>query len=570
MNADIHGPSITVDGCCPREPAPPHYPAANALPCCGGGPSSAEQESNGLSLSKASERQLAQSEENYRLLLDGVQDHAILMLDPKGSVLTWNAGAQRIKGYSAAEIIGCNFACFFLPEDIAQDRPQQLLRMASAAGRYEEELIRVRRDGSQFLARVTLTALRDTAGALRGFAEFSYDLSARQASEARYRGLLEAAPDAMVVVNPTGEIVLLNRRAEKQFGYRADELLGQHVTNLIPEGFAERLVSDGKRSAAEALAQQIGTGIELSAQRRDGSRFPVEIMLSPLHSAEGILVTAAIRDISARKSADADLLHKVDELDHSNRELARFASMAASANQELEAFAYSVSHDLRAPLRTLDGFSLVLLEDYGEQLDTDGKDALVRIRKASQRMGILIDDMLALSQVSRRELKMTGVDLCAMASSIIEELQLREPLRSVSFRCTPGLYAVTDSHLIRIALANLLANAWKFTGKKTHAEITFGTAARQGSKAYVISDNGVGFDMAYASKLFGAFQRMHSSKEFEGTGIGLATVRRVIQRLGGQVWAEALVDQGAAFYFVLDDKQSGPGEQHERTRDFAG
>ncbi len=504
-----------------------------------------------ISVRKAAERQLAQSEEQYRLLLDGVQDHAILMLDPQGTVLTWNSGAQRIKGYSAAQIIGHNFACFFLPEDIARGRPQEVLRLASAAGRHEEEVMRVRGDGSQFLARVTFTALRDAAGTLRGFTEFSHDLSARQAGEARYRGLLEAAPDAMVVVDPAGEIVLLNRRAEKQFGYRACELLGQPVTNLLPEGFAERLVSDGKRSASEALAQQIGTGIELSGRRRDGSRFPVEIMLSPLHSAEGILVTAAIRDISVRKSAAADLLRKVEELDHSNRELARFASMAHTANQELEAFAYSVSHDLRAPLRTLDGFSLVLLEDYGDRLDAEGRDSLVRIRKASQRMGLLIDDMLALSQVSRHELRLSRVDLSAMALSIVEELQLREPQRSVSFSCAPDLFALTDSHLIRIALINLLANAWKFTGKRSHAHIEFGTVDHQGKPAYVVRDDGAGFDMAYAGKLFGAFQRMHGAKEFEGTGIGLATVRRVILRLGGKVWAEAAVEKGAAFFFVL-------------------
>jgi diguanylate cyclase (GGDEF)-like protein/PAS domain S-box-containing protein len=252
---------------------------------------------------------LRESEERYRMLLDGVRDYAIFMVDQRGQVLSWNAGAERIKGYSAEQIIGHNFACFFPQEDIDRGRPEEVLRIAAANGRHVEQGMCVRRDGSQFLASVTFTALRDSAGNLRGFSEISHDLSERKESEAKYRGLLEAAPDAMVVVNQGGEIVLLNFQAEKQFGYRRDELVGQNVKNIIPEGFAERLIADSLRSAADALAQQIGTGIELSGQRRDGSEFPIEIMLSPLESAEGILVTAAIRDISARKKAEAQMIY---------------------------------------------------------------------------------------------------------------------------------------------------------------------------------------------------------------------------------------------------------------------
>ena len=245
------------------------------------------------------------SEERYRMLLDGVQDYAIFMIDPRGQVISWNAGAERIKSYTADQIIGRNFSCFFPPEDIERGRPEEVLRITAASGRYDEQGMRVRKDGSRFLASVTFTALRDPAGNLRGFSELSHDLSKSKASEARYRGLLEAAPDAMVVVNQGGEIVLLNVQAEKQFGYRRDELLGQPVKNIIPEGFAERLIADALRSAEDALAQQIGTGIELTGRRKDGSEFPIEIMLSPLESAEGILVTAAIRDISMRKKAEA-------------------------------------------------------------------------------------------------------------------------------------------------------------------------------------------------------------------------------------------------------------------------
>jgi PAS domain S-box-containing protein len=262
-----------------------------------------QRNSSGRELSEA----LRESEERYQMLLDGIPNYAIFMMDTQGRILSWNAGAERIKGYSSDQIIGHNFSCFFPPEDIRRGRPEEVLRITAASGRHEEQGMRMRKDGSRFLAGVTFTALRDLAGNLRGFSEFSHDLSESKESGAKYRGLLEAAPDAMLVVNQAGEIVLLNVRAEKQFGYSRDELIGQQVKNIIPEGFAERLIADGTRSAAEALAQQIGTGIELIARRKDGSEFPIEIMLSPLGSAEGILVTAAIRDISRRKDAETHL-----------------------------------------------------------------------------------------------------------------------------------------------------------------------------------------------------------------------------------------------------------------------
>jgi PAS domain S-box-containing protein len=262
-----------------------------------------QRDSSGRELAEA----LRESEERYRMLLDGIQNYAIFMMDAQGRILSWNAGAERIKGYTSDQIIGRNFSCFFPPEDIKRGRPEEVLRRTAASGRHEEQGMRVRKNGSRFLASVTVTALRDPAGNLRGFSEFSHDLSESKESGAKYRGLLEAAPDAMVVVNQAGEIVLLNVQAEKQFGYSRDELVGQQVKNIIPEGFAERLIADGTRSAAEALAQQIGTGIELIARRKDGTEFPIEIMLSPLESAEGILVTAAIRDISVRKDAETHL-----------------------------------------------------------------------------------------------------------------------------------------------------------------------------------------------------------------------------------------------------------------------
>jgi PAS domain S-box-containing protein len=256
---------------------------------------------------ETAEEALREGERKYRMLVDGVKEYAILMLGPQGEIRSWNPGAERMTGCAWEEVAGQNFSRFFSADDVSLGRPQEILRKAAESGEYEEQGTRVRKDGTRYQIRTTFTASRDPAGNLRGFSVISRDLTENKESETKYRGLLEAAPDAMVVVNQSGEIVLLNVQAEKQFGYRRDELLGQKVTNIIPIGFAERLIADDLRSTEDASAQQIGTGIELIAERKDGSEFPIEIMLSPLQSAEGTLVTAAIRDISVRKAAETHL-----------------------------------------------------------------------------------------------------------------------------------------------------------------------------------------------------------------------------------------------------------------------
>ena len=246
---------------------------------------------------------LRDREKAVQILLNEFEDYAVFRLDSKGRVV----GAERLKGYSAKEIIGRNFSVFFPQGDIALHKPEGTLRMASATGRFEESGLRVRKDGSEFIARVTDVASRDSAGILRGFSVSTHDLTANQESEARYRVLLEAAPDGIVVVNEAGEIALLNAQVERQFGYRRDELLGQKVTNIIPIGLADRLIAEGIRTATEVLAQQIGPAIELQGLRKDGTEFPIEVILSPLQSPQGKLVTAGIRDITLRKDAERHL-----------------------------------------------------------------------------------------------------------------------------------------------------------------------------------------------------------------------------------------------------------------------
>ncbi|HWI40123.1 MAG TPA: ATP-binding protein, partial [Verrucomicrobiae bacterium] len=232
--------------------------------------------------------------------------------------------------------------------------------------------------------------------------------------------------------------------------------------------------------------------------------------------------------------------------------LRRAKEAADVANREVEAFSYSVSHDLRAPLRAIDGFSQALLEDYEHVLDETGRDYLRRVRTATQRMAQLIDDLLKLSRLTRAELNITMVDLSAIARGVAHELQRTQPERKVTFRIADGLTASADAHLIKIVLDNLLGNSWKFTSRKEAALIEFFSIPENGSTAYCVRDNGAGFDMAYSSKLFATFQRLHSEKDFSGTGIGLSLVQRVIHRLGGEIRAEGKVGEGAMFCFTLD------------------
>jgi PAS domain S-box-containing protein len=382
-----------------------------------------------------------------------------------------------------------------------------------------------------------LTALRDPAGNLRGFSEVSHDLSESKASEARYRNLLEAAPDPMVVVNRSGVIVLLNVQAEVRFGYRRDELVGQPVKNIIPEGFAERLIADGTRTAAEALEQQIGTGIELSGRRKDGSEFPIEIMLSPLESAEGILVTAAIRDISVRKAAEKHLAQKVDELKRSNEELGQFA--------------YIASHDLQEPLRMVASYTQLLSRRYKGKLDSDADDFIAFAVDGASRMQHLIRDLLAYSRVGtegRGLLETSSGEALDQAvinlRSAIEEcgaLVTHDPLPSV----------LADRMQLTQLFQNLVGNAIKYQRPGTPEVHVSAAMDRDRKWIFSVKDNGLGIEAKYTERIFGMFQRLHKREEFEGTGIGLAICKKIVERHDGTISVESEPGRGSTFRFSL-------------------
>ncbi len=611
---------------------------------------------------------LRDQEEKYRLLIDGVQDYAIFTLDPHGMVASWNAGAERIKGYRADEIIGQNFSRFYLQSDIDQGKPKAELQIAGAAGRSEVEHWRVRKDGSRFWANVVLTAARNSSGSLLGFSEISRDISERKETEAKYRGLLEAAPDAMVVVNQDGEIVLLNVQAEKQFAYHRDELVGQKVKNIIPEGFAERLISDGARSAAEALAQQIGTGIELYGRRKDGSEFPIEIMLSPLESTEGILVTAAIRDISVRKAGEEHLAqmegryrglleaapdamvvvnqgteivllnvqaenqfgYRRDELlgqkvkniipeGFAERLIADGTRSAAEAlaqqigtgielvgrrkdgsefpleimlsplespegilvtaairditvrkdaethlvktvgelkrsNDELQQFAYVASHDLQEPLRMVASYTQLLAKRYKGRLDSEADEFIAYAVDGSNRMQGLIRDLLAYSRAGTNGKALRDVSSEKALKEALSNLRvtIQESGALVTHDSLPTITS-DDTQLVQV-FQNLVGNAIKY--RSSEVPQVHVSATKNGGKEWIFSvrDNGLGIDPQYFGRIFVLFQRLHGREEYKGTGIGLTICKKIVERLGGKIWVESQPEKGSTFHFALPER----------------
>ncbi|WP_035270963.1 sensor histidine kinase [Desulfonatronum thiodismutans] len=365
--------------------------------------------------------------------------------------------------------------------------------------------------------------------------------------ERQFRRLVDNA-SLPIFIQTNGTFAYLNKQALNLYGAVSPEsLLGRSVLERVhPRHHKEvlariRLLNEEKESVPS---------LEQTHRRLDGGEFFVNVSAAPFQFQGSDGAVVFVQDITERKGFEEELRKLNQQLEQRVKE--RTARLE-EVNQELEAFSYSVSHDLRAPLRGIDGFSQALLEDYHDKLDGQGRDYLDRVRKASQRMGLLIDDLLKLSRVSRAALSVTNVNLSQMAEGVLTGLAESEPERDVETVVEQDLTITADPTLIQIVLENLLDNAWKFTRYVPRPRIEFGRRMENHEQVIFLKDNGAGFDMTYAGKLFTAFQRLHSLERFPGTGIGLATTGRIIRRHGGKIWAEAEPDNGATFFFSLPD-----------------
>ena len=370
-------------------------------------------------------------------------------------------------------------------------------------------------------------------------------LHGRGKAEEKLDRLLSSMPDALIIVNAEGKIVGSNAQTGKLFGYSDRELQGGSMALLVPERFrkTQRQYYAAHFSPRGGLVPEMTT--ELCGLHKDGREFPIEISTKPLAAEKGLVVTSAIRDITDRKRVE-------QQISKLNKELERRAVELENANKELEAFSYSVSHDLRSPLQNIDSFSQILMEDYANQLDAEGLDYVQRLRGSCQHMQDIIDALLALSNMMRKELLVDHFDLTALANAVAADLKQKNPDRLVDWVIAEGLTAEGDAQLLRVVLENLFGNAWKFTANRPRARIEFGALPQSnGARTYFVRDDGAGFDMAHAGHLFKPFKRLHDQSEFRGTGIGLATVQRVIHRHQGKIWAEGVVNHGATFCFTL-------------------
>jgi PAS domain S-box-containing protein len=383
-------------------------------------------------------------------------------------------------------------------------------------------------------------------------------LRGRVNAEDKLDRLLGSMPDALIIINAEGKIISSNAHMEKLFGYSERELQGERMALLVPERFRQTQRQYYAGYFSQRNGRPPAATMEFCGLHKDGREFPIEVSTKPL-AAEGggLLVTSTMRDITGRKQVEEQIFKL-------NKELENRAMQLEAANKELEAFSYSVSHDLRSPLQNIDSFSLILKEDYANRLDASGLEYVERLRASCQHMEDIINALLSLSSMMRSELVVDQFDLSALAHAVAADLKQKEPDRLVEWVIADGLTAEGDAQLLRVVLENLFGNAWKFTMNRPRARIEFGALPQSnGARTYFVRDDGAGFDMTRVGTLFTPFKRLHSQNEFRGTGVGLATVQRVIQRHHGKIWAEGIVDHGATFCFTLrEEGGSANGQLH--------
>lgn len=484
-----------------------------------------------------------QSEGVFRRLVEGVQDYAIFLLTTDGTVASWNPGAERFKQYKAVEIIGKPFTVFYPQADIASGKPAMELKVAAEVGRYEDEGWRIRKDGTRFWANVVITAVRDEDGTLLGFGKITRDITERREAELRYRLLIEGVTDyAIYSLDRTGIVTSWNSGAQRIKGYTAEEIVGKHFSQFYTKEDAEAGMPAQVLAAASSAGHYEGEGWRI---RKDGTRFWSSVVVTPLRDEAGELIgfSKITRDITDRMLLQEKIQQHAEELE------ARIAE-SERTNAELEAFSYSVSHDLRAPLRAIEGFSDIILTDFGAQLPAEVVELLHNIVTSSVRMNRLVQDLLNYGRLSRIEMDASPVKV-AKAVNEAREL-IEEDLRDKVTTSVDPAFAVS-AHLPTLTqiLFNLINNGLKFypPGATPRVEVQ----ARRDGRSIVIGvlDEGIGIMPQHHERIFQVFERLQTAEEYPGTGIGLAIVKRGINRMGGTIRVESAPGKGSKFFISL-------------------
>jgi PAS domain S-box-containing protein len=489
------------------------------------------------------------------LLVDNLRDYAILLLDAEGTILTWNAGAERLKGYAAGEIIGRPFSVFYTGEDREREHPRQVLEIAAADGRFEEEGWRVRRDGTRFWAHVLITTIYAEDGAVTGFGKVTQDLTDRRLAEQRLRDnaavlaasnaeleqfrrlVLNVRDYAIFLLDPSGHVTTWNAGAERAKGYTAEEIVGRHFSVFYTDADRARDHPADELAivAADGRYEEEGWRV-----RKDGTRFWASVVITALRDDDGVLVGYAkvTRDLSERRAGEQALRDANERLARSNQELDRFAAVAA--------------HDLQEPLRTIAGFSGLLRERHGASLDDGARRYVDQISAAVGRMSRLVDDLLGYARAAEPSGGAGDTVLAAAVAAVLEELDATIAARGaeVTVVVDPGAHVHAEPRDVEAVLRNLVSNAVKFAAADA-PRVTIVAEPVEGSVRVVVADNGIGIDPADRPRLFLPFQRLNSAADYEGTGLGLAIAQRVAERNGGAIGVDSVVGEGSRFWFTL-------------------
>jgi PAS domain S-box-containing protein len=488
------------------------------------------------------------SEARYRALFDYAPD-GIVIADPNSYYLDANASACRMLGYSRSELMGLHATAIVIQTEIPHI--ETALGVIKARSAYHREWQLRRKDGSVFPADVMATMMPDgnLLGMIRDITESRRTETAFAASELRYRRLFETAKDGILILDAaTGMVLDVNPFLITTLGFSREQFLSKAIWEL---GLFHDICANAEKFA-ELKDKEYVRYEHLPLETSDGRRIEVEFVSNVYLVNGSKVIQCNIRDVTARRKTQEALRQLNANLEQ--RVIERTTQLEA-ANKDLEAFSYSVSHDLRAPLRAISGFSKIVLEDHAAGMDADGMRYLNQVEKSAQQMGQLIDDLLTFSRTGRQVFNVQPVITVDVVNAALDDLKAMQENRRVNISVGHLADCEADASLLRQVWLNLLSNALKYTTKCDPAVITIGSRREGETDVFFIQDNGAGFDMKYADKLFGVFQRLHLADDYEGTGVGLALVQRIVQRHGGKVWAEAKLNLGATFYFTLTGGQ---------------